>query len=219
MLAKTALCSAAFGPFVSWSCGQYASLFRPETSEPIPQTLLQNRPFSRKSKVLMPLRNRAITPFSSVPWTHNPYPSPSLWKTGRRSYKSLNLHELHSADSAKRSKKRPKSAQNGLVLPSFGPFFVQKRHFFSKKILGFHSLTFSPFHYCLLFTAFLSPEPWTLNPGPASRSALSGRPRRGAREHSSSGRRPPHHRAQHRVATRARSCRRRSRCPSHSAQP
>jgi hypothetical protein len=57
----------------------------------------------------------------------------------------MNLNELHCEKSEKRAKKAVKNSQKPPFLTSFWQFLAKKRHFSSKEILGFHSLTFLPF--------------------------------------------------------------------------
>jgi hypothetical protein len=96
--------------------------------------------------MLMPLTKSALTHLVSVAWTHNPYPSPSLWKTGDPPLFSLKTKELKKAEGPKMAQK-PAQKQH---------FSIKNCHFSTKNSPNPAFFAASLFHcfsvHCPLFT-------------------------------------------------------------------
>jgi len=106
--------------------------------DPIPENLLliqESQSSMQKTKLLMPLTKSALTLLLSVAWTHNPYASPSLWKTGCRNYKQLNLNNLYTTRLRKRVQKMAKNGQKSVVFRLFSAVFGQKQQIFTGSLL------------------------------------------------------------------------------------
>jgi len=132
---------------------------KPETP-PLPpppekQALISENPSANVMNEIKP------NPSAFISLHDIPYPSPLLWKTGRKNYKYLNLNNLYANKSRRRAQKQAENSQKSAVFLQFSTVFCPKQPIFT------HSL----FHR---FPALQTPDPipQTLDPA-LSRAGMS----------------------------------------------